>query len=491
MWSRLSNEFHFHYTRVNQQGIYKPGEFSVHSVMKKTTVDQADMMKGRAGIPWNLDKLVFRINTEDVLDIQPAALKLRLLLRSEDGNGFDETILLCTIPAFACSAFAGLPHPMIMYAANPATAQVPFGQQTAWLQLFASFAADPKKQLIVSNAYAQAQYEYELGVSLPAIRVHGLYSGAQHNPPAGSKIVSDILVYDRTSPLMAYALEALRQAMSTTATGLTPHFVHHAETDREYQTFASFAAVVFVPGDVEQMAFYEFYSMGLPVFVPSDAGRYMWPHLPAPKGPATDTFCNYAEWVGGWDLRFQDGSLVTWTIDCEGRVEKHGTILGSLQPLDLMDEYGFTHYLQKKGRPFTRLRVQREHLQVGMDAVLVEASRQAGSEQPRLPILWDHDIFASNAWYLEARIPGPQRASHSPFNISNHAAAHEWASVIDYFRFPAVGHFVSAAELLATFAANNSQDLLRSASRKMREFNNDELLRSTQQWEAVLSAVVA
>merc|ERR1712113_908583 len=111
-------------------------------------------------------------------------------------------------------------------------------------------------------------------------------------------------------------------------------------------------------------------------------------------------------------------------------------------------------------------------------------SRQTGSNVEPMPTMWDHDIFASNAWYLETRLPGPQRTTHSPFRMANHAAAREWMSFMDYFRFPAVGHFVSAAELFSNFGTGFHQEGgLVAVSRKMRAFNDQEVLHSTQQWK--------
>lgn len=514
MWKLLSDEFAFSVVRLNQQGIYKPGEMPAESA---TGQDQGS--RSQVWVPER--KLAFRFVSEAVLDIQPTATKLRWLLRrgAPEGPGeaeVDASLLLCTIPAFACSAFVDLPLPMVMYAANPLTAQVPFTQHDAWLALFGKLAADPKNHLLVSNPWSQAQFEYQAGISLPVIRVHGLYANAKHSPEDSGPHSTEVLVYDRTSPLLARVLQALLKSEGKSRLGVPSRFVHHGSTDREYKTFASFAAVVFVPGDVEQMAFYEFYSMDLPVFVPADPGRYMWPRLPG--GPAPDNTCGqYAEWVGTWELRYASGVTEVLAIDCAGRSELAGGGVGKMRPLARMDERGFSHclVLGRHGRRHVarRLRLSMGYLQAvrlesetpcegsfaeafatgpgdpGAASAIAEGVRSAGEPTPQEPTLWDHDIFASVAWFLEGRLGGPSRAKHSPFDLGSVAAAREWASVMDYFRFPAVGLFVSAAELVAALADGGGGSL-RAASREMHGFNERELRHSLRQWRSVLSEAV-
>merc|ERR1719223_2099527 len=99
-----------------------------------------------------------------------------------------------------------------MYSANPATAQVPFSQHESWLKLLATFAAEKKNQMLVSNVWSQAQFEYQTGIAFPVIRVHGLYAKAKHDG-AACRRQSDVLVYDRSGPLLAHALEALRSVL--------------------------------------------------------------------------------------------------------------------------------------------------------------------------------------------------------------------------------------------------------------------------------------
>lgn len=504
MWSRFSDAFRFDFARVNHQGIYSPADQLESKLLWAAVGPQSTESKG-----FDPRSLRFRYVTEDILDVQPAAMRLRGLAFGRhdttlDGGQFDATICLCTIPALACSAFLGLAWPIIMYAANPATAQVPSTQFHAWLALLADLAADPKNQMLVSNPWSQAQYEYQTGVLFPVIRVHGLYTRVRRRADAGTSgdgaRMDQVLVYDRSSSLFARALQVLNANIygSAMAAPVVPRFVHHAETDRKYETFVSFRAVVFIPGDVEQMAFYEFYSMEIPIFVPSDPGRYMWPRLP---GSFVDTACgDYVSWAGVWEIHQQNGHQETYSIDCKGHVDVAGVGSGNLQPLDQMDERGFTHCLEGlQNYSYVRLRLQRDQLQTFHLAKPVSCSGRLPirkgylaegtrtTAEPPLMTMWDHDIFASSVWYLDARLPGAQRVRHSPFSLTNHAAVNEWSKMMDYFRFPAVGLFAHAAELVVALGTESG---LKGAVREMRAFNERSLRESTEQWSIVLHAAV-
>ena len=154
--------------------------------------------------------------------------------------------------------------------------------QSSWLALLADLPADPKNQLLVSSTWSRRSSSIRSAFLLPLRRIHGLYTGAKHIVNAGGPHAAEVIVCDRTRPLMSCALDAFLQSVGRPGSNTPMRSVHHPSTDRKYQTCASFRAVVFIPGDVEQMAIYEFHSMEIPVFVPADPGRYMWPQLPEP-----------------------------------------------------------------------------------------------------------------------------------------------------------------------------------------------------------------
>merc|ERR1712012_632414 len=106
---------------------------------------------------------------------------------------------------------------------------------------------------------------------------------------------------------------------------------------------------------------------------------------------------------------------------------------------------------------------------------LADGVRRPDGEEPPLPRVWDHEVFASAVWYLDARLPGAaRRTKYSPFRLRSVAAAREWAAFMDYFRFPAVGLFLSAAELMVTVAADGESGLY-TRQRVMERFNQQQL----------------
>eukprot|EP00933_Yihiella_yeosuensis_P006273 TRINITY_DN110973_c0_g1_i1.p1 TRINITY_DN110973_c0_g1~~TRINITY_DN110973_c0_g1_i1.p1 ORF type:complete len:386 (-),score=66.26 TRINITY_DN110973_c0_g1_i1:76-1098(-) len=331
---------------------------------------------------------------------------------------------------------------------------------------------------------------------------------------------------------MARVLEALRRhpdqvGLKEQSGGSLPsRFVHIAETNRKYETFAEFGAVVFVPGDVEQMAFYEFYTMGLPIFFPADAGRFLWPKTAGPTlGP--DRGCgDFGAWIGTFQIQRDDWTAKYFRFECNGQVttldkDRSPLASGQLVPLAVMDTVGFTHCLKedvahRDGVDLGRFRVRmlRGYMHVsqlfgsgspcvaafghrgapvrdelGGYSVVAVGTHTEDSPRPQLERQWDHDIFASTSWYLDARLPGRQRTKHSPFALSSVEAAKEWAQYVDFFRFPHVGLFVSFAQLQEMLAKEGTAGL-QKRSRGMRAFNEETLHQSTQRWRAVLSMAV-
>ena len=49
-----------------------------------------------------------------------------------------------------------------------------------------------------------------------------------------------------------------------------------ALTDKQFSTFAQFRAVVLWPYDMDLITFYEFYSMNMPIFMPSSLQKYLF-----------------------------------------------------------------------------------------------------------------------------------------------------------------------------------------------------------------------
>eukprot|EP00439_Symbiodinium_sp_Y106_P072390 s3485_g13.t1 len=149
-------------------------------------------------------------------------------------------------------------------------------------------------EFAVSDPFLQMQYEYQIGAPrLPAIRTHALYTGATHFPSRSD----EVLVLDRPHESVLMCL--LRHSMAEltgaklesspdgwpTAEGRLRaaisqdfpfRFVTRALTDKQFSTFAQFRAVVLWPYDMDLITFYEFYSMNMPIFMPSSLQKYLF-----------------------------------------------------------------------------------------------------------------------------------------------------------------------------------------------------------------------
>eukprot|EP00927_Polykrikos_kofoidii_P083945 TRINITY_DN8726_c0_g1_i1.p1 TRINITY_DN8726_c0_g1~~TRINITY_DN8726_c0_g1_i1.p1 ORF type:complete len:271 (-),score=37.97 TRINITY_DN8726_c0_g1_i1:144-956(-) len=195
------------------------------------------------------------------------------------------------------------------------------------------------------------QYEYQTGTWLPAIRTLALYTNARHYPSRNS----EVLVLDRPHEcvlmcaiqLFLEAIEAGRppetveEVTARTAVADRPElpssrwkegrlrvaetshyplrFLTRQMTDRKFGTFATFRAVVLWPYDMDLVCFYEFYSMGMPIFMPSYLPRYIFfQHHMEYEGRSPDA-ASLAErrgrieadslWQDEWGSPFNESSL--------------------------------------------------------------------------------------------------------------------------------------------------------------------------------------
>ncbi|CAE8619353.1 unnamed protein product, partial [Polarella glacialis] len=136
MWSRFPEEYSFSYKRVNSQGIYSPADLA---------------KKGKASShPRNKQGLRWHVTSEADIDTSELVQRFHNMLKGKAVAEAD--LFLCTIPSVVCSVLLGqadqFSQGVVLYTANPATAQVPFSQQRAWLKLLSGLAADPKNQLV-------------------------------------------------------------------------------------------------------------------------------------------------------------------------------------------------------------------------------------------------------------------------------------------------------------------------------------------------------
>lgn len=291
--------------------------------------------------------------------LMPASLS-DFVLRGARAHANDGIFFICTIPAVLCAAFASAVSPVILYSPTGVTVQIPMDSHEPFLRLMLDMARDPKNHFIASNPATRAQFEYHTGFRMPVIPVMAHYITEEYSGWDSSAI----LVHDRTSSV--FLLRAL-QLLAPPEFAL--RFVGFLDTDRQYGTFASHRALVYVPGCIpEQMFFYEVYAMGLPILLPADSKYYLYPSLDISHGLFDGKA--FAEWVGKHRLFLDLGPTLdmyaNYTIRPDGRVfsrvvlrhydkggsfthSSHGAEHARLVPLRAMDEFGNTHALMPEG----------------------------------------------------------------------------------------------------------------------------------------------
>eukprot|EP00929_Paragymnodinium_shiwhaense_P006773 TRINITY_DN110732_c0_g1_i1.p1 TRINITY_DN110732_c0_g1~~TRINITY_DN110732_c0_g1_i1.p1 ORF type:complete len:632 (-),score=93.15 TRINITY_DN110732_c0_g1_i1:41-1936(-) len=227
---------------------------------------------------------------------------------------------LCTV-AYLCLLVADLNLPVLGYFGHPLLFMVPRTdeERRRYWPRFVEMAKLDSVGFAVSDAFLQMQYDYQVGAPrLPAIRTHALYTGATYMPMRPD----EILVMDRPheSMLMCLTRRLLPKLADEPADSLSSwptadgrlreasrpgypyRFITRQLTDRKFSTFAQFRAVVLWPYDMDLITFYEFYSMNMPIFMPSHLSKYIFQQ-------------DHMLYDGWWDGRKQDGREQMWDVN--------------------------------------------------------------------------------------------------------------------------------------------------------------------------------
>jgi len=473
--------------------------------------------------------------------IDPASLRGSLwnLMKDNVRQG-DAIALVCTIPSVTCAALASMPWPVVLFAPTGVTVQVPREHYAPFLKLLVKMSHDPKNHFIAMGPYTRAQIEYHTSLRVPVIPVLALYVNVSYT----GRFSTDILVHDRTNTLLIQTLCALIPDRYPL------RMVGFLQTDRQYSTFAKHRAVVHVPGCLpEQMAFYEFYGMGIPLFIPADPTYYLWPRLPFSMGQPPPNYgkCgSYADWAGVHQLKFTDKAtnmlvIANYTIRCSGKLIVHAASeseslpseVGKVVPMQAMDDLGNTHALRPEASSglqshrdrcvrFTRWPVSdRLRIWMGPTPGACPALDAAGGCEagpfPECPgLLWieadylaspppavvaaplqreesvqfERGGFGGTFWHLASttlsRRRRGQRPSTSPFDLNTHRTLRQWSVAIDFFRYPGLTHFVSLASLTRQLL---SLDPVRVGA-TMQEFRTARRKTGLAAWRATLEKIV-
>ena len=269
--------------------------------------------------------LPFSDSSSEPAEMRISELRTRFGLLVLEGHAQLPDLFICTVP-WLCLLVADLGKPLIGYFGHPVSFQVRREDQPVFLSDFRDLMLrqEPRTQFIVTDPFLQMQYSYQLGIKLPFIRVSGAYinkelfqrrndsSGTDRDlSPTNEKYENDILVWDRPYDM---ALMGVMQGVineltgpngtlidsvdgdgesNTTSGKLRPsrdpllRFAHNkaypyrlvtrnALVDRSYKELSKFKALILYPYDMDLVCFYEFYNLGIPIYIPGSIEKYVF-----------------------------------------------------------------------------------------------------------------------------------------------------------------------------------------------------------------------
>lgn len=176
---------------------------------------------------------------------------------------------LCTNPIFYCYYFLGLNRTVFGYFGLPLLYMAPTAGWAKWLTDFAVMAKSPQSFFVANNPMLAAQVDWQSAIKLRVVRPVASFLTFHYS----NSRPDDVLVPE---PREACVLHCLLR--SFTPANYPLRFFGKADTDRRLETFASFRAIVLYPHDFALMSFYEFYAMGVPLFMPSHLSKYLFPY---------------------------------------------------------------------------------------------------------------------------------------------------------------------------------------------------------------------
>eukprot|EP00913_Durusdinium_trenchii_P029784 g27910.t1 len=157
-------------------------------------------------------------------------------------------ITICTSPAVL--------KPLLGYFGEPLLLSVEASVRQQWFQQFHQMATDPQSFFACYNPFLSSMIEYQTGLQLPTIRLHGLYTQVRHR---------DVWA-DATRGKQLLVLKGPNICLDSVC--LLNRFSENLSS--KHQTLASFRAAVLYPYDVALAIFYELYTMSMPLLLPSE-----------------------------------------------------------------------------------------------------------------------------------------------------------------------------------------------------------------------------
>ncbi|CAE8601242.1 unnamed protein product [Polarella glacialis] len=203
-----------------------------------------------------------------------AYYKLFVELMGDDPELRSADLFMCGEPVYFCRLLSYFGVPVIGYISTPISVYVNSEDRPLWYQQFYEMAMDPRHIFVATTPIFAEWVAYATGVSLPVVRPVTTYTEASYWPVRSREVLmlrTVSLFWDSECILNHYAVEADKVGFGTDKGKLS--FVESTSlsgTQRVgYSAFAEFLAAVIFPYAFSQFWFYELYSMGMPIYMPS------------------------------------------------------------------------------------------------------------------------------------------------------------------------------------------------------------------------------
>lgn len=180
-------------------------------------------------------------------------------------------VFVCTSPVVLCTLLLPFGRPLIAYLGEPILLSVPKDEVGDWWETFEAMVTAPGAFFSCYNTFLSEMIRFQTGLSLPVVRLHGLYTGARYsatNPQEVLVVKGPNICLDPSCLLNRFAASAANGSEHRFAADMRFVSMDEASDGMSYARLASFRASVFYPYDVALALFYELYSMGVPLLVP-------------------------------------------------------------------------------------------------------------------------------------------------------------------------------------------------------------------------------
>ena len=185
---------------------------------------------------------------------------------------------VCTSPAVLCLLLLPFEKPLLGYLGEPLLLAVDGNTRNQWFQQFRSMVTAPQHFFACYNPFLSSMIEYQTGLALPIIRLHGLYTQVSAGYGRVQDSRDEILVVkgpniciDSVCLLNRFMQNLANDPKDPNNPSSVVKFIGLDELGgAPYEVLVSFKATVLYPYDVALAIFYEIYTMCMPLLLPSE-----------------------------------------------------------------------------------------------------------------------------------------------------------------------------------------------------------------------------